>query len=572
MSEESYWTQSARALLSRRRLGGLTGSVAATSALLVACSSGARPSAGSGAAGQTAAGSPKPGGTYSVAIAANAPLDPQLISQQPTELVAGGVMSRPFRYKTGSDPSTILNHDPEGDLAVSAESPDGVTWTLKLRPDAKFHETAPVNGHAVEAEDVKATYTRALSLDRNPNRGALGMIDPSQIQAPDKSTVVFTLKYAYAPFRSILASPSYSWIFPREALAGTYDPSKTVIGSGPFTLDTATPDVEYVLKRNPAWFEKGRPYVDSVRLAVITDTAQQLAQFSSGHLDEVQIPSNDVETMQRDNPKAMLLKSPPSSGANLYFQLGDPASIFLDLRVRQAFSMLLDRDSIAKAIFNNQYVTSLFVPPNLGKWSLRPDQLDVATAPFYKFNSAEAKKLLDAAGLSNLALKYAFTTNSSGVDVGRNAVTETVNSMLNAGGIKTTAVQLDFQKDYIDQGKGYRQGYFSKDTVLFGASQVFTEIDDFVFGYFDSKSTQNQEHLTDTAVDGMIAKARTLVDDGARLQAYLDIQRYTAGKMYIVPTGFGYAFRMVQPRVQNFNLGSDNGAVVESYSKVWFSA
>jgi peptide/nickel transport system substrate-binding protein len=327
-----------------------------------------------------------------------------------------------------------------------------------------------------------------------------------------------------------------------------------------------------VLKRNPEWFEKGRPYVDAVRLAVIPDTNQQLAQFSSGHLDELAVGSNNLDTMTHNNPNARVIKIPPSSGANLYFQLGDPSSLFLDVRVRQAFSMAVDREALAKAIFNNQYVTSLFVPPSMGKWALKPNQLDSATAQYYRFNLAEAKKLLDAAGATNQSFKYAFTTNSSGIDVGRQAVTETVNNMLNGAGIKTTAVQLDFQKDYIDQGKGYRQGFFPKDTVLFGSSQLFTEIDDFVFGYFDSKSTQNQEHLSDPTIDSMIEKARTIVDQNARLQSYLDIQKRVAEKVYLVPTGFGYAYRMIQGRVQNFNLGSDNGALVESYAKLWLNS
>ena len=216
MRDGDYWTRMQATRLSRRRLAVslVAGGSSLTSALVAACAGGGRfgtsPSgSGSQTAGQ-AAGSPQRGGVYSVTIAANAPLDPQLISQQPTELVCGGVMSRPFRYKTGVDPNTVLNHDAESDLALTAESPDAVTWTVKLRPDAKFHNIAPVNGHPVEAEDVKSTFVRALSLDRNPNRGALGMIDPAQIQTPDKTTVVFTLKYAYAPFTKTLASPSYS--------------------------------------------------------------------------------------------------------------------------------------------------------------------------------------------------------------------------------------------------------------------------------------------------------------------------------------------------------------------------
>jgi peptide/nickel transport system substrate-binding protein len=574
MEREGYWSRPQR--LSRRRFGRYValGGAALTGSSLLGCSTAGKKSASSSSAGAsaTAASQPQSGGTYNGALASNAPLDPQKLSQQPTDAIAGSAMSRPFRYKSGPDPSTITNHDVESDLALSAESPDAITWTLKLRPDANFQNIAPVSGRAVEAEDIKSTYVRALGLPQNPNRGALGMIDPDQIQTPDKSTVVFKLKYPYAPFKGILASPAYSWIFPREALAGTYDPSKQVIGSGPFTLETATPDVEYVVKRNPNWFEKGRPYVDGVRLAVITAQSQQLAQFSSGHLDEVQVPSNDLDTMKKTNPNAAVITTVPTYGGNIYLQLGDPESPFVDVRVRRALSMAIDRDALAKAIFNNQYVNSLFVPSNLGKWALKPNQLDASVAQYYKYNPSEAKRLLQEAGAANLSIKFAFTTNSSGADVGRNAIAEALNNMINAIGIKTTPVPLDFAKDYIDSGKGYRQGYYPKDTVLYGNSQNFTEVDDYIFGYFDSKSTQNEEHLSDPALDAMIEKARTIVDESARLQAYLDIQRYVADKVFIIPAGWGYGYTMVQGRVQNYNVGSANGVMSETYAKLWLKA
>ena len=127
---------------------------------------------------QTAQDAPKPGGTFSGYLGSNFPLDPQKLSGS-AHVVTGGVYSRLLRFKSGLDPNLITNHDVENDLAISLESPDALTWTVKLRPDAKFHDVAPVNGHQVEAEDIKATYLRALDpATNNPNRGTIDMIDP----------------------------------------------------------------------------------------------------------------------------------------------------------------------------------------------------------------------------------------------------------------------------------------------------------------------------------------------------------------------------------------------------------
>ena len=576
MNEKYHRRQPQRNRFNRRRLvrGAALLGASLSGAALLGCSGRNRAQTSSQAGTPPASGNtkPQPGGTYKFYLPNNATLDPQALSQVPTNQVAGGVMSRLFRFKTGPDPKVVENHDVEGDLALSAESPDAITWTIKLRPGTKFQNVAPVSGHAVEAEDVKATFVRALSLPQNPNRGALGMIDPNQIQTPAKDTVTFKLKYAYAPFQKTLASPTYSWVFPREALAGSYDPSKRMIGSGPFLLDNATPDVAFTMKKNPDWFEQGRPYVDGVSLAVVPANAQQQAQFTSGNLDEIWLAASDLDSMKRSNPKAKVFTLQPYVGGTVYPSLGDPSSPFQDIRIRRAFSMALDRESLAKSVFGGQYVDQLFVPLDMGKWALPVNQLDASTAQYFKYNPSQAKALLQEAGAQNLDLKVAYVTNGSlAVYPWYKATAEAVSNMLNAVGVKNNLLPLDFKKDYLDAGKGYRQGFFPKDTVAFATNQPFTEVDEFIFSYFDSKSTQNETHLNDSALDTMIDKARTLVNEDERLKAYLEIQRYIAEKLYVVTTGSTPVFIMVQPHVQNFNPGTQSGEVAETYTKLWLA-
>ena len=212
----------------------------------------------------------------------------------------------------------------ESELGVSAESPDAVTWTIRLRPDATFHDVPPVNGRAVEAEDVKATFARALDpATSNPNRGSLNMVEPT-----------------------------YSYIYPREAAAGGYDPSKVVIGSGPFLLESFTPD--------------------GMRMAIIPDRSQQLAQFVAGNLDELLLDDPFVyESARQQTPKAANIKADNASSEVLDFQLGDPNSPFLDVRVRRAFSMAIDRDTLGKVIYGGQSAQMLFLPASMGKWARR---------------------------------------------------------------------------------------------------------------------------------------------------------------------------------------------------------
>jgi peptide/nickel transport system substrate-binding protein len=567
MAAEQYWTRSKRPL-SRRRLLAVAGGAAGLSAATLACSGRTRQSA---APAKATAGAPVQGGTFNSFSMLNAALDPQKGSNAGQEL-ASGVLSRPFRFKTAADPKVITSHDLEPDLALSAESPDALTWTLKLRTGARFGNIPPVNGHAVEAEDIKATFTRAVDpATSSPNRGALNMIEPAQIQTPNAQTVVFKLTYPYAPFQKTLASPAYSWILPREALAGAYDPLKQLIGSGPFPLDSFTPDVAYVYKRNPEYFERGRPLVDTMRLAIVPDTAQQMAQFTAGNLDEIVLQSiNDVTTLKQRNPNATVLKLDYGSPTPLYLQLGDPSSPFQDIRVRRALSMAIDREAIDKALFNGESQTAPFVPALMGKWAIKFSDLDPTVQQYYKYNPAETKKLLEAAGVSNLQLKLVEVLNGpfTGLYLKQG---ETIANMLNASGIKTTVVTQDYQQDFVHGGKGSRQGYFDKDMIMLEGVGLLTDADEFVHDNFHTKSSSNAERLSDPALDAMIDKQRTLVNEDERLKAILEIEKYIADKMYVVPTNGSYRFVGIQPRVQEYDWSDTHGKHTETYAKLWLA-
>jgi peptide/nickel transport system substrate-binding protein len=580
MSEPNYWTTLAKRSVSRRRLLAATGVAGAgiTTLGLAACA-GAKPTgqstgqSASGTAAAVSAGPPQSGGSINVYLPYNPPLDPQKVSAAAQQAV-GGSYSRLFRFKTGTDPKVITDHDLENDLAVSIESPDAITWTVKLRPDAKFHNIAPVNGHAVEAEDIKATFTRALDpATANPNRGTIGMIDAAQIQTPDKQTVVFKLNYAYAPFRKTLASPTYSMIFPREALAGAYDPSKTVIGSGPFVADTLTPDVANVFKKNPDWFEKGQPYIDNARVAVIPDRAQQLAQFAAGNLDELILDNiDDVKAAQQRQPKAQVFKTHRASPLPIYYQMGDPASPFQDVRLRRAVSMALDRDALGKAVYNGEWEAVVYVPAYMGKWSLSINDLPQEIKQYYTYNLSEAKKLIQAAGASNLSLRLAYPVNGPGSFAPTPSYkqqAETISNMLNQAGLKTTIITQDYNKDFVDAGKGSRQGYFDKDVLMFAGAGSNSEADEWLYSYFHSKSTSNQEHLNDPTYDAMVDKQRTLVNEDERLKAVIDIQKYLADKMYVVSTVGTYEWAVVSPRLQNYQYSNSLGKNTETYAKLW---
>ena len=555
------------------------GMIGVGASALLACNANrrsAQPASGGTGGTQGANEQPQPGGTLTFFLPSNAAtLDPQRVTGHQTMTPVGAVMSRLFRAKLGPTTEIALQHGLENDLATSAESPEAVTWTIKLRQDARFHNVPPVSGHAVEAEDIKATFARALDPAINdPSRGLLDMIDLTQIQTPTKDTIVFKLRYPYSPFPTLLATPLYAWIYPREVATNAYDPAKQIIGSGPFIFDSYTPDVAISLKKNPDWFEKGRPYVDGVRIAIITDTAQQIAQFEAGQLDILnQLQEKaDMEAAIKANPKAKVVTTPATSVSAYYFQLGDARSPWQDIRLRQAVSMAIDRETLGKVLFENQYDTAFSVPPSQGTWSLKMNQLDEAAAGYYKFNLAEAKKLYEAAGASGFQWKLMYLSGYGGTDAG-SRLSETIHNMLQALSKNVTLASQEYLHDFVNAGKGSRYGNYSADQVIEGGTAPsIADVDGVLFGYWHSKSASNESRLKDPKLDGLIDKARTLVNQSDQLHAYLEVQKYIAAQVYSfsgLPVGSYYT--LVSPRVRNVTVALEDGNDGEVWSQAWLA-
>jgi peptide/nickel transport system substrate-binding protein len=511
------------------------------------------------------------GGTYQGALAANPPtLDPHATSSAFTFNVLGLAMSRLFAFKTGPDKSTFENYEVIPDLALSAESPDAINWTIKLRPGTNFHNIAPVNGHPVQAEDVRATFQRALA-PKAVNQAPFDAIDPNQIQSPSGDTVTFKLKYPFAWLPELLAY-SYALIVPREALAGSYDPAKTVIGSGPFTLESFTPDVGAVAKKNPNWYQKGQPYIDGVRLAIVPDPATQEAQFTAGNIDDIALPlgSQDIDTLKNRNPKALVRQTLGANGYYIASQLRDPASPFQDIRVRRAISVALDRDALGKTTIGQGYYLQPVFGRIWGKWVLHMEDLPASTQQWFKYDPTQAKQLLSAAGADKLTIKF-DETKPQPVGQAFYGTAEGSYNFLSALPWKISLVTIDYNKDWVGGGKGVRYGNFGNDTLVLAGLEGAANLDEQMYDHFSGTSNKNVTGINDNKLNAMIDKARTIVNEDERVKAYKDIQAYMAEQLYGI-NGFagGNGFELTQPSIKNSSIGG-NLTGTDNLAKLWIS-
>jgi peptide/nickel transport system substrate-binding protein len=593
---DGYWSRFARRRYSRRRLLGsaaVTG-MGIASAAFVGCnahSSGSSSKSSSGASGAGSSGNsvaslvgstgsappsseqPARGGTFVYVTGSNLQgLDPQNTSAAPTLTALGGIFSRPLKFRVDWDVNKANNRDVVPDLASSVESPDAVTWTLKLRTNARFHNIAPVNGHAVEAEDIKASYVRGLTAGSVAATG-LTVMDASQIQTPDKNTVVIKLKYPFANFKNILASGQYSWIFPRELLAGAYDPKSKTIGSGPFLFDSYTPDVALNLKRNPDYFDQPRPYVDAVKVAIVPDPNQQYAQFAAGQIDTLSnISQQNLPTYQQQIPNAQTITNWGPGDAQLYYKPQDPKSPFRDIRVRRAVSLSFDRDALTKAAFDGKAIPNFYSPQSLGDWSLKMDQLPPDTAQWYKFDLNQASQLIRAAGLEGFELKYLSPSPypAGGDSPSFHVLREATASMVGKLPWKVNLVLADSAREWINSGKGIRYGNFDPTACVWAGLEGHNDVDEYIFAWYSSQSTSDIGSVKDDQLDQGLIKGRSILNDDERLKHYIDLQKYMAAQLFSVGGNPNVlSFSMVNARVRNYQSGDGYGLIANNVAGLW---
>ncbi len=524
---------------------------------------GSAPPAGTNTSAQSA-GQPKPGGTMTLYQLNDPPgLDPFRSYNFLVIIPSSFVYGRLLRFKAQEDPKKFGDYEVEPGLAEKYETVDPMQWKFTLRDGVKWHNKPPLNGRALVAEDVKLAMERYRKTA--PQRGIFEMIDT--IETPDLRTVVFKFKYPYAPFASIIADGNYLFITPPEIQSD--DLMKTMVGAGPWMFENYEPGVVIKFKKNPDYWMKGQPYIDAVDLRIIKDEGAALAQFQSGRVDlNVVGPGSfnrqDIAVLKQSVPKATYLNYEYSSHATMGFvPFYVPKTPSQDERVRQAVSMMIDRDAIVKTLWKNEAGWGGFIPSGLGAWFLDPRAADFGpSAKHFKLNLTEAKQLLSAAGFANgFDETIHFANNSYGNLYNQQA--EVIGRMLNDGGLRIKLAPEDFSTwAQVNNNRQRTEGF------SIGFSSYYTDPDEYIYS-MHSKNASNVSGINDPMVDKLIEDEQREFDQAKRKSIIHEFQRYMASKMYFMPLTTPWMTFAVQPWVKNFKYGSRFGAGEETYTNTW---
>jgi peptide/nickel transport system substrate-binding protein len=485
-------------------------------------------------------------------------LDPYVNVSYRVQEFSAFFYSRLLRSKKGPDIKAQA-YIMEGDLADSwSPSQDGKTWTFKLNQNARWHNLAPMNGRPVTAQDVAWSFEHFMAT--SPQKTTFGQVD--QVTATDDHTVQFTLKDAYAPFEAQIGGPVF-WILPKEVVDADGDVTKRTIGSGPFIFDKFESGVSFSGHKNPDYYHPGEPHIDDFVGLIIPDTATQMAGLRAHELDYLPVPDQEVKGLQQSNPEIQLSKTEFNNIPFIYWKVQQPP--FNDPRMRQAVSMMINRDNIIQVIYNGTGSWNNAIPWALSEWWLDPRSPDQGeTAKYFKYDPAAAKQLLAAAGFSSdTPVKLLSTPGYGNVWV---QSVELVLADLKAGGLN---VELEMHEyaDYIAQiFSGKFQG---GNTLVFGLETPFTEPHDFLFNMYHPEGTRNHAGVNDPKLTAMIEQQAKTLDRAQRKAQIFDIQRYLGEQMYYPPGIASYQTHGTTPWVRDFFARGDYGLGAEIVPKLW---
>tara|TARA_R110002124_G_scaffold63350_36_gene173384 strand:- start:3828 stop:5366 length:1539 start_codon:yes stop_codon:yes gene_type:complete len=415
--------------------------------------------------------------------------------------------------------------EPVPDLAESWENPDPQTFIFKLRSDLTFSDGSPLT-----AEDVVFTYSSMIDADFNAPARAL-YTPITAVEAVDPLTVKFTLSAPYAPLLSYLDIG----IVPKALVEGGADLATSPVGAGPMKLVSWNRGSEIVLEANDSYW-RGAPEIENVTIRIIGDNSARAQAFEAGDLDVIQSPLSpqDIERLAADDRFGNVITA--GLGVNyLNFNTKDP--LLSDPKMRQAFAMLVDQDTIVNDIYQGvDEVTHSIILPSSWAYSDTISQptfdIEGAVALFGElgWSDSNGDGVLDKDG-ADLAITLA--THSE--DPNRVQTIEYLQAIFESAGVKATAQISDwpsFSTNYVQ--KSMHQ------IALLGWLNI-VDPDRLMFAQLTTGGSTNWGGYSNPEVDTLLQAGRSTLDQAERAQNYQAAATILAEELpYYILSAQGY--------------------------------
>lgn len=281
------------------------------------------------------------------------------------------------------------------ELAKSYRQVSPTVYDFTLRPGVRFS-----NGRAMTADDVAGSFERILSeKEASYLRGRLTAV--KSVKALDAHTVEFRLSRPYSGLLPALTESAAVVLPMKELDAGTFDPTKALMGTGPYTASRHQQGNSWTFTKNPYYWEPGLPKVGQVRIVVLPDEGTQVAALRSGAANIATFSNSGAPKLVAGLPGVRTVSQ--ESSKYYVLVLNKLRSQLKSTQTRQGVNLAVDRSQIASVALDG--VGSVVGPaPGL------PESCPVSSLPFSKADAAKATRALQAGGRPSTSLNLIYDT------------------------------------------------------------------------------------------------------------------------------------------------------------------
>ena len=425
---------------------------------------------------------------------------------------------------------SVLNHVYEGlvrydsklaiepALATSWEVVSPTLWRFHLRQGVTFHDGAPFT-----ADDVVASFERAAD-EASPLRGNLPAYKGSK--AIDDHTVEVSVTENYPLLLNDLTNIT---IFDKEWLVANHAEAPTDVGkgvegfatnnangTGPFSIESRTPDAQTVFAKNPKWWDEPKHNLDKIVFTPIASPATRVAAMLSGEIDFTNsaplqdIPrleaSSDIKVMATNELRTVFYLF--NWGEKLQEDGAAGKNPFRDKRVRDALYQAIDIDSLQKRVMRglSRNTGSLVAPAIPGYIPSLDERLP--------YDPDKAKALLAEAGYPD-GFPFSFVCANDHF-ISEEQVCQAVAAMWSRVGLTP---KIDIGLGSIQTAK-YESGKF--DVAILGWANEpmidsYSILIQVVHSKADNAGVFNWGGWSNAEIDGLIQQAGKELDRDARL-------------------------------------------------------
>lgn len=310
--------------------------------------------------------------------------DPDILDPTLARTYVGRIVFASFCDKL-FDIDEKLNVIPQ--LALGYETaPDGLSVTIKLRPNVKFHD-----GEQFNADAAKYSLDRHMTMAGSFRKPELAVVD--HVEVVDPLTIKIFLKTPFAPLIAQLTDRSGMMVAPKAASEAGDKFGLHPVCAGPYKFVERVPQDRIVGEKFADYWNKDNVHIDRIVYLPISDDTVRLANLKSGGLDLIERASaTDIKDIRSD-PKLKLATALGLGYMGIDINERAKNPLGSSAVVRQALDAAIDREALNQVVFNGE-----FVPGN--QWVNPENYYYQQNFPVPKRDVGRAKALLKEAGVA----------------------------------------------------------------------------------------------------------------------------------------------------------------------------